>query len=157
MEEVNEIIDDNLTEERIIRRRDLLPWSIKIFLWIFWLLSSFLPIGIVMSFLDINTDFALYGLETSYLFNPMGITLTLIFTLKWMVCFGLWTEKNWGARLAMLDAIVGLIMCAWVMLVYPLFYESSGINFRIEIFLLIPYLWWSIKISSEWKHRKRVL
>ena len=63
MEEIyeNEILDSNLGEKPTIRRRKLLPWWIKIFLWLFLITGAISPIGLIFGVLGNNFQLALYG------------------------------------------------------------------------------------------------
>ena len=73
-----------------------------------------------------------------------------------MVSFGLWTEKDWAVDLAIIDAILGIIACFFVIIILPSVSESEEfvINFRLELVALIPYLIKMIKIKPEWVLRK---
>ncbi|GGK58638.1 hypothetical protein ACD591_16165 [Rufibacter glacialis] len=135
------------------RRRDLLPWWMKAFIWFFLLAGGILPIGLVMGLLGYSFSLSLYGFETNNPFSPTGIFLMVLFLLKAITAFGLWTEKNWAIKVGILDAVIGLLACGAAMLVLPLIDTSEGFvfNFRLEPFLLVLYLLRLHKIKNSWQ------
>jgi len=98
------------------RPRDLLPIWIKVFIWLFMIAGVFIPIVIVVGLLGGPTSLSLYGLETYYPFSLIGLVISSLMALKGVVAFGLWFEKKWAVKLAMLDAIIGLVTCIFVMM-----------------------------------------
>ncbi|MEM9337494.1 MAG: hypothetical protein AAGA66_02115 [Bacteroidota bacterium] len=111
-----EIIDSDLSTTKE-RRRKLLPIWIKIFLWIFMVFGAIVPVGLVLGAMGIDFNLALYGLETTNALSITGLLIILFFAIKGTVSFGLWTEKDWAVNLAIIDAIVGIVACSFVMLV----------------------------------------
>ncbi len=138
------------------RRRKLLPTWIKIFLWIFMVFGIMAPIGLILGVLGIDFSLALYGLETTKALSLTGLSIILLFAIKGAVSFGLWTEKDWAIKWAIIDAIIGIIVCSIVMVVLPFLPESLGFGFdlRLELIALIPYLIIMKKIKSDWENRK---
>ncbi|RNI25859.1 hypothetical protein [Rufibacter latericius] len=135
------------------RRRDLLPWWIKAFTWIFLLMAAIVPIGVVMGLMGLSFSVSLYGFETTNPISPTGITLTLLIFLKGVTAFGLWTEKDWAVRIGTLDAVIGLVACGVAMFVLPFVDRSEGFvfNFRLEPILLVLYLLKLLKIKPYWE------
>lgn len=154
MTETN-ILDSKIAPS-IERRRKLLPTWIKIFLWIFMVFGAIAPIGLILGILGIRFSLSLYGLETIDALTPVGIFVLLLFAIKGTVSFGLWTEKDWAVKLAILDGIIGIVTCVFVTLVLPFIVESNGfhLNLRLELIALIPYLIKMNKIKGEWANRK---
>lgn len=146
------ILDDEHIENKLARRRDLLPTWIKVFVWIFLGFGVMVPIIIVLGLLGWRFELSLYGISTYTPFSIIGIIITLLFTLKAIVAFGLWTEKDWGPKLAIIDGILGVLVCIFVMIL-PLVFPGDNINFnfRLELALLIPYLLNMFKLKSEWE------
>jgi len=150
-----EILDDELLPEGL-RRRKLLPTWIKIFLWIFMVFGIVAPIGLVLGFLGVDFNIALYGLETTKALSAVGLTIITLLAVKGAVSFGLWTEKDWAVKLAIADAVVGIVLCVLVMLV-PLFLaDNAGFNFRLELIVLILYLFKMQKIKTDWENTKAI-
>ncbi len=151
--EMNEdtILDLDL-EHQMGRRRALLPTWIKIFVWIFMLFGLVVPIAFLFGLLGYEFTLSLYGLETMQALSIKGIIILALFAIKGVVSFGLWMEKDWGVQLALVDAIIGIIVCGFVMCVLPFLIESDHrmINIRLELVVLIPYLIKMIKIKDEW-------
>jgi hypothetical protein len=132
-----------------VRRRQLLPTWIKVFIWIFMLLGALTPFILVMAILGIKGELSLYGLETSDPYSVTGLIITALFAIKGIAAFGLWMEKDWAINLAIIDAITGIVVCSLVILA-PLFSASPSFSFRLELALLIPYLIKLQKIRRMW-------
>ncbi|MFT4779955.1 MAG: hypothetical protein ACJAU0_001680 [Flavobacteriales bacterium] len=146
------ILDETQIPKITKRRRALLPVWIKIFLWVFWVMSSLIPLGLVFGALGIPFSIALYGLETVTPISIVGLFLSLFFVLKWFTAFGLWTEKDWGVKLALIDGYVGIATCIFMMVVYPFLGLEDGFSFsfRLELFALFPYVIKMYRIQKEW-------
>lgn len=152
-----EILDSEIVSGTV-RRRKLLPTWIKIFLWMFMIFGIVVPAGLVLGMLGYDFDISLYGIETQKTLSLTGLFLLALFALKGTVSFGLWTEKDWAIKLAIVDALIGIVVCSIVMLALPIFAKSSGFNFslRLELILLIPYLLKMQKIKTEWEERRPI-
>ncbi len=150
-------LDENLIHQKEkIKRRSLLPWWIKTFIWIFFVLGASAFAGIILGVLGINFQISFYGLNTNQVFTVVGIILTFIFILKGIVSYALWTEKDWAISLGSIDALIGIVICLYVMIVEP-FTKSNGlfsINFRLELILLIIFLIRLQKIKTQWMNSK---
>lgn len=144
-----DLLDSNLQS---IRRRTLLPLWIKIFIWIFLVLGVVIPIALIFGLTGQSFQLAIYGLETNNPFSIIGTIVLLIFSLKTIVAAALWTEKNWAIKLAITDALIGILICLYIMLIAPFLAEGKGIIFtlRLELIALIPYLIKLIKIKQPW-------
>lgn len=147
------ILDKPEVESRSLRRRNLLPRWIKFFVWVFMVFSFLAPISLVVGLLGMKQDLALYGLETIYPLSIVGLIIISLFAYKGVVGFGLWTEKKWAIKAAIIDAIVGITVCLFLMFILPLISDLIGFrtSFRAELLLLIPYLWKMVKIKTEWE------
>ena len=75
-----------------------------------------------------------------------------LFLLKAIVAYGLWTEQDWAINIGILDTIIGILVCSFVMFIYPLINSASVFfqNIRLELLLLIPFLLKLLKIRVEW-------
>jgi len=134
------------------QKRKLLPWWIKVFIWIFMVFGVIAPIGLVFGLLGYEFTLSLYGIETNKPISIMGLVLIAIFLYKGISAFGLWTGKKWAIEVARIDAILGFIICVFSFLIIPIISdsESIGFSFRLEILLLIPYFLKLNKIQKEW-------
>jgi hypothetical protein len=134
------------------RRKNLLPWWIKIFMWIFLIFGALTPVGLFSAFLGFNFHLSLYGLETMDSFSYTGICIITLFLLKGITSYGLLTEADWAIQLGIIDAAVGISICSFVMF-FSLFNSGSSVfSFRLELVFLIPYLVKLIKIKPGWEN-----
>lgn len=142
-----------LQQNQSKRRRDLLPWWIKTFLWIFLVLSVLVPFNVIGAMWGFQYQISLYGLSANGPFSIDGSFLLGLFVLKGITAIGLWTEKDWAIISGQIDAILGIIICLFMMFVHPFINSTSGAHFeiRLELVLLIPFLLKLINIQDEWK------
>ncbi|HTJ49265.1 MAG TPA: hypothetical protein VL443_07390 [Cyclobacteriaceae bacterium] len=161
------ILDDQLNPNKLnnVRRRDLLPMWIKVFLWIFLVMGGFAVLGWFSGFAGVKFNTSLYGISSSEPLSEFGVALMLLFLLKAIVAFGLWTEKDWAITAGTVDAVLGIGICIFVMVLTPIFFptnpvsHSGGVtklqfanfNLRLELIALIPYLMKLRKINAQWK------
>ena len=116
-----------------------------------------MPFALIIGIMGHQFELSLYGLDTTQPFSSIGILLMLLFTLKGIVALGLWTEKRWAVNLAIIDAIVGIVICLILTFASPLMTVDEGhvgFSFRIELLILIPYLLKMRKIKPDWMERK---
>lgn len=146
--EENEILDSQFADVKP-RRRRLLPWWIKVFIWFFLLAGAFVPIGIIVGFLHYNVHLSLFGLDTNEPFSVVGLILLLIFSFKGVSAFGLWFEKDWAISVAQIDAVLSIAICVYMMLVQPFIHEVTS-KFRLELALLVPYLLKLNDLKKNW-------
>jgi len=126
------------------RRRKLLPVWIRIFVWIFTIMGGFAIPILIIGLMGTNVDLALYGLETNEVTSAEGLLLIALFLYKGIVAALLWFERGPAAVLGILDAVLGILICIWVMFAAP------KLAFRLELVALIPYLIAMIRISKKW-------
>ena len=138
------ILDEEQFVKNNLRRRDLLPTWIKLFTWVFLIFGAITPIVFVLGIVGINGNISLYGLETNQPLSLMGMAITVLFLIKGVVAFGLWTEKKWAVDSAIADAVIGIIVCIIVMVTLP------SPFMRLELIPLILYLRKMVKIKPQW-------
>lgn len=143
------------------RRRDLLPFWMNFFIWAFLFLAACSAVIFIVYFVTgIFFGYkgaSIYGMETPEIASPLGIFITLLLLFKVFIAFSLRTEKKWAVDLAILDAVLGIIICVYMMFVEPLVYRDGGhyeFNIRFELVFLIPYLIKCLKINQTWKNMK---
>jgi len=152
MQETQEdILTDIVLQINNVKRKQLLPWWIKLFMWIFLLAGVSVPFGIIFGIFGYRFSMALYGLATNEFLSVVGITIASIFLLKGIVSYGLLMEKDWAIKLGILDASLGILICMLVMVYSLLKFRGGYISFRIELLLLIPYLIRLFKIKPAWE------
>ena len=150
----NETKDQNpvIDLPRILRRRNLLPWWIIGFIWIFFLFFAMIPAAVVFGLLKFNFQLSLLGLSTGDPISITGLFIMLLFALKGVVAFMLWTEKTQAVKFAKIDAIVSAAICCLVM-IYALVAPSIHmINLRLELIAIIPYYLKMSKIQYDWEY-----
>lgn len=154
MEDKESIFGPEFDQMALPRRRSLMPWWVKLFTWIFLVLGAITVMGFVAGFFGFNTNISLYGLETSQPLSVTGLVLMTVFLLKGVTAFALWMEQDWAIHVGFADAILGILFCSFMMLVYPfLDGVESHFSFRLELIALIPYLRWLMKIKPLWERR----
>jgi phosphatidylglycerophosphate synthase len=136
------------------RRKILLPLWIKVFCWIFLILSVGTLITAILDLTGFAIPLTLYGLETQYPLSWVGLIIICLFVFKGIVSFGLLKGKEWSIDLAQTDAITGIIICIIMMIIHPLTDDFPGfrLTFRLELLILIPYLAQLRKISYYWTY-----
>lgn len=134
------------------RRRSLIPVWIKIFIWLFIIMGAFVLVGFTAAIFGLNFQLALFGLESNDPLSAVGLVISFLFILKGVAAVSLWTEQDWAIHLALVDAIIGIIVCCIVMLVLPFLMPDAGFSssIRLELALLIPYYLKLKKIKRLW-------
>ncbi|MEP5253802.1 MAG: hypothetical protein ABJQ39_02005 [Winogradskyella arenosi] len=147
-------IIDNSTEEfdDNTRRRALLPWWIKVFCWFFMLFGLMAFVCFFLGFTSIKPALALYGFESYEPFSAYGLIVIIVGVFKGITAFSLWFEKNYAITLGKIDALIGILICGISMLVLPFITAGITIQIRLELVVLIPYLWKLNKIEESWKN-----
>lgn len=148
-----DLLNESVLQLNTKKRYQLIPWWIKIFIWIFLFFGAIIPIGLIFGILGYNFQLSLYGLVTNEPLSLTGICIIILFLFKGITALGLLKEKNWAIKLGIVDSITGIAVCVLIML-YPLINAKSGImfSFKIEILFLIPYLLKMINIKSAWEN-----
>lgn len=148
-----DVLTDIVQQLTSVRRKTLLPWWIKIFMWIFLVFGAIALVGLIFALLGYDYYVGLYGLDTNKPLSIMGIGTILLFLFKGVTAYGFIGETDWAIKLGILDAISGMVICVFVML-FPFFVSGSDVkfNFRLELILLIPYLNKLLKIKSTWEN-----
>jgi hypothetical protein len=145
----------------ITRRRDLLPIWMKIFIWIFIVLGASAIItrlsgifGISFLFFNANGEKSIYGMTTYDSSTPLALLITGLIIYKGITALAMWMEKEWAITMALVDAVLGIAVCAVMMFMLPMVTKEAGrasFNFRFELLLLIPYLLKCWKIRQPWE------
>jgi hypothetical protein len=155
--EMEDNAEDLLTEIvqqlSAVKRKSLLLWWIKVFMWIFLAFGVFAPFGLIFAFFGFSFQLSLYGLDTQTPLSYIGICIILIFLFKGITSYGLLTEADWAIKICIVDAILGIAICVFVML-FPLLSSNSNarFSFRLELVLLIPYLHKLLNIRAAWEN-----
>jgi hypothetical protein len=157
MEQKNpDLLTDDLLNFKAKMRKELLPSWIKIFMWIFLVFGVFVPFIIFSGIIGWHPNISIYGISTNEPFSLWGIVVTAIFTLKGITSFGMFRQTDWAIKLAIVDAILGIIICM-ISMAYDFTngfqFNGVSLNLRIELIFLIPYLIKMNRIKVEWQLR----
>lgn len=104
--------------------------------------------GLVAGLFGARFELAFFGVETNDPLSWAGLFICAQFILKGVVGFGLWNEKSWSLNLALADAWISVATCVLLMSLPPLI--GRGLDIRLELVLIIPYLLKLKKIQPEW-------
>ena len=133
-----------------INRRQLLPWWMKFFCWLFMIFGVAAIGCLLLGLFGIPENLSLYGFESNQQFSLTGIIILVVAIFKGITAFSLWFEKDYAIILGTIDAITGIILCVVFMTVLPLAIANFHATIRLELILLIPYIIKLNKIQPEW-------
>lgn len=156
MQETQTSIFDSEVDNFIpLRRKDLLPWWIKTFNWVFMVLGGFSVIIFIAGLLGLEGELSLYGLNANDPLSLAGLAILGIFIFNGIAAYGLWAEKNWGVNVAMASALVGIVVCTYTWIAMPTTSSRGTVvfSFRFELILLFIFMRKLLKIRSEWDTR----
>lgn len=145
VESATEIVDI------VTYRKKLVPMWIKVFGWLFILFGVVIPFTVVYSAINgAPVNFAMFGLSAhGSITSPMSVFLILLFIALAVSAYGLLFGRAWGLMLCLVLGYVSLAICVTTTVVTLV--TSAGINIRLEIIVLIPYLIRLHKMKSEWR------
>lgn len=148
-----DLLTDIIQQLTAVKRKKLLPWWIKVFMWIFLVFGVFAPLGIIFALLGYDFQLGLYGLDTNQPLSIIGISIILLFMIKGVTSYGLLKETDWSIKIGIIDAIIGIAICVTMMSI-PFLAPGSNLkfSFRLELLFLIPYLIRLLKIKSAWEN-----
>jgi len=132
------------------RRRDLLPWWMKVFCWLFMLFGIASVVALFMGLTDNNIELSFYGFKSNEPFSLNGLIVIGVGIIKGFAAYSLWFEKDYAMKVAKIDALLGIALCVAAMLIIPFFKNGFHISIRLELFLLAPYLFKLNTIQAEW-------
>lgn len=148
---MSDALQDLLSESDLsyipVRRKVLLPWWMKAFMWIFLVFGVGAVFSIIAGILGYSFTIALYGISTSDPFSLAGLCLSVIYIQKAVTAWGMLLEKSWAMQSALIDAILGILVCCLVMGFELL---NGGFSLRLELIILVFYLIKVDKIRRPW-------
>jgi hypothetical protein len=149
----DDILTDVVEQLTKVRRKYLLPWWIKAFMWFFLIFGVLAVIGVVLGIMGYRYEISLYGLTSDNPLSTTGICITLLFLLKGITSFGLLKEENWAIKLGIIDAVVGIVLCVLIM-IFPTYIggPDAKFSFRLELILLVLYLNKLLKVQHAWEN-----
>lgn len=138
------------TLDKSKRRRELLPWWIKVFCWVFMLFGIAGIICFVLGLFGLKPNLSFYGFTTNEPLSVYGILIIVVAIFKGITAYYLWSEKDEAMLFSKVDAIAGIGICLLFMILVTMNYIISNSVFRLELLLLAFYLWKIFKIEKEW-------
>lgn len=132
------------------RRRELLPWWIKTFSWLFLLTGVLSLISLLLGFTHFKPDLAIYGFESNEPFSLFGLMVISIGLLKGYTAYSLLFGKDYAILIGKVDAIIGIILTSITMIALPFLQDGFRVTFRFELLLLIPFLIKLKGIEKDW-------
>jgi hypothetical protein len=143
-------------DKALVIRRKLLPWWIKIFCWLFMILSLCAIGAVITNLFMPNVNVSLYGFSSDTAFSGIGMFIIITMLIKGFAAYSLWFEKDNAILIGKIDAIYGVVICLFSMFVLPFFAEGNHFQLRIEIILLILFYWKLNKIEYEWDNLESI-
>lgn len=135
-----------------IRRRNLLPVWIKIFVWFFLIGGSIsaLFLGIGPFVRDFKTS--IYGIKATHIYTLYGLMTSCLIIYKGIVAYGLWFEQKWAPQAAIIDAVIGITICIMMMILPFILPGANTSNLRLELIPLYLYLVKMREIKQTWEN-----
>ena len=148
------IFDQTFLQKTRVRRRELMPKALKIYVWVFMIL----PVFMLAATLYARWTFRAYApVLTTDLWYVINLVLALVFPVMRIVAnLFIWLEKRWAILAALVVDFVFISSQAFSM--YSLY--ASGMSdlgvFMITAFWLlidIPYIIMLLKIRKSWEQQ----
>jgi hypothetical protein len=146
---------DEFEKPSIIRRK-LLPWWIKIFCWIFMLMGGCSVGALIFNLFTPSIRLSIYGFTTYNAFSGVGMFIIAIVIFKGYAAYALWFEKQNAILIGKFDAIAGIAICLFSMIILPFVFRSIRFEFRFELILLIIFYIRLNKIEYKWNNLKTI-
>jgi hypothetical protein len=134
-----------------MRRRELLPWWIKLFIIFlgFAIVSNIIAIGFYLK--GLKPHLVVFGFNADNNYPYVLLLVSAIFFMNFISAALLWFEKNDAIRFALANSFSGIILCI-VSFIIDL--VNGHFIFRFEIIPLIIFVYYIKKIESEWNDFK---
>jgi uncharacterized protein (DUF3820 family) len=110
-----------------VLRRDLLPWWIKVFSWLFMILGGIAIISLYTLFFGEIPQLGLFGIDAADFFPYGLIVLLATAALNAYEGYLLWFEKKEAIKIGKITVVWNLLLCVAVTIISLLFFT---INFR---------------------------
>ena len=129
------------------------PIWLKIFSYLFMFLGGFIPVVVIFSLIGHDVMLGIYGLSSNTVLNFQGIIIILLFAIKAIVGFGILRKKKWAFKLAIFDAIIGIVICS--LNFSPIDSATNNLNGdsqkSLELIILVFYLIYLFRNRLKWK------
>jgi len=129
-----------------LTRRNLLPWWIKTFCWIFMVAAVAATIVGVLSFFNIMLSLDIYGYNAAN--GPVYLAISLcIYWFNGVTAFLLWTEHKEAVTVAKINAYFGILLCIISIIIS---FTTGHVMLRLELILLGIFLSKLNQIEYDW-------
>lgn len=134
-----------------MRRRELLPWWIKLFIAFlaFAIVSNIVAIGFYLK--GMKPNLVVFGFNADNHYPYCLLFVSFIFFMNFISAVLLWFEKDNAIKFALINSILGIVLCI-VSFVMDLL--NGHFIFRFEIIALILFVYYMKKIENEWNSLK---
>lgn len=146
------VFDKDFPEDPGVRRWDLIPLALKIYIWVYLALSVFAVLGSYQAYRKYPGAYEWKELNTITLFS---IASVIFFPLvRFLPNLLILLEKKYAILLALAAAIISIL--AWCYTSY-LSVSYAGINFVVMVtnicwlVMEIPYLVMLLRVRKEWE------
>lgn len=146
-----DLLTESVLQINTIKRKTLLPWWIKVFMWIFLVCGAIVPFVLILGMFGYNVQLAIYGMETNDGISVTGLIIIFLLLIKTLTAYGLLKEKDWAIKAGIIDAVVGISICI-ILMSYSLINTEMNFTFRLEVIFLVPYLFKFLKIKAAWEN-----
>jgi hypothetical protein len=132
---------------RLHFRRELMPWWMRFFSWVFMLMGVLAVPGFISLFFAPNFESSLFDLDQSV---PYGKFISaLLFIISGFTGLWLWLEKKEAVTIAIICGFINLIACFISMIL--LIINGDG-NLRLELFIDIFFIIRLFQMKHDWEN-----
>jgi hypothetical protein len=130
----------------------LLPSWFKAVILLYSSLAIVVFSAFILSLLGFVFPLSIYGISVSNQYSPLGVFVFSLFALKGCVGYLFIAGHQKAPIMGILDAIIGIACCVYVGFIRPFYDHPSSVDivFRLELIVLIPFLWSSAKLKRKW-------
>ena len=119
-----------------VKRREMLPWWIKFFSWVFMVLAVIACLTPIQLLFGQVPNLSFYGFDSAKFFPYSLLVIYLIFILNGLIGYMLWFEKDKAIEWGKICAIFGIVVCVISFLLTLL---DGQFTFRLEIIALVIF------------------
>jgi hypothetical protein len=137
---------------QLSRRWILVPVWFKVIIYFYLLVGILIVLALVLRVFGILNSISIYGISANDQFSLIGFLVTLIFILKSFVGLFFITGHDLAPNIAIIDTIIGIVLCVGTGFVFPLLNNSGTVEFilRIELIFMVPLLIFLKKLKKKW-------
>lgn len=127
---------DEFEDINTVKRREMLPWWIKLFSWVFMVLAVIACLTPIQLLFGHVPNLSFYGFDSAKFFPYSLLVIYLIFILNGLIGYMLWFEKDKAIEWGKICAVFGIVACVISFLLTLL---DGQFTFRLEIIALVLF------------------